>query len=130
MEITLPGTGFDGAVLDFSSGGGAWHFAFHMAPDVPEMLLTGKEHEYLTYFFQRAAYNPDAITLADIDEYMRCYTFPGAMRAYFEYYRTWLKDIEANTESAKNKLTIPVLVLVGDHTDTSHVPTIASRQPS
>jgi pimeloyl-ACP methyl ester carboxylesterase len=43
------------------------------------------------------------------------------MRAYFEYYRTWLMDIESNKESAKHKLTIPVLALVGDHTDNSYV---------
>lgn len=121
MEITLPGTGFDSNMLDFSKGSGAWHFAFHMAPDVPEMLVAGKERAYLTYFFQRAAYNPAAIGPADIDEYVHCYTQPGAMRAYFEYYRTWLSDIAANKESTKSKLTIPVLALVGDHTDNSHV---------
>lgn len=121
MELALPGTGYDRAALDFTEGGGAWHFAFHMAPDVPEMLVAGREREYLTHFFDRAAYDPEAISEADVDEYLRGYAAPGGMRAYFEYYRAWPKDMADNEESRKDKLTVPVLSLVGDHTDTSHV---------
>lgn len=47
MEITLPRAGYDDALLNFTNGGGAWHFAFHMSLDVPEMLIAGKEREYL-----------------------------------------------------------------------------------
>jgi pimeloyl-ACP methyl ester carboxylesterase len=36
------------------------------------------------------------------------------MRAGFEYYRAFPVDAEQNRESAKNKITTPVLVLGGD----------------
>ena len=92
-----------------------------MAPDIPEMLVAGREREHFSNFFQRAAYDCTAISEADIDEYMRGYALPGGMRALFEYYRAWPRDIRDNEESRKEKLAIPVLSLVGDHTDTSHV---------
>ena len=57
----------------------------------------------------------DAITQADIDEFVSHYSAPGGMRAGFEYYRAFSQDAEDNKESAANgKLTIPVLVLSGD----------------
>jgi pimeloyl-ACP methyl ester carboxylesterase len=47
-------------------------------------------------------------------EFVRKYSAPGAMRAGFEYYRAFPVDAEQNRESAKNKITTPVLVLGGD----------------
>jgi hypothetical protein len=34
-----------------------WHFAFHAIPDFPELLITGREHEYLDWFLRRKAVN-------------------------------------------------------------------------
>ena len=55
-----------------------WHIFFHQAPDVPEALVQGQEREYLTWFYRNEAYNPAAITQADIDEYVSHYSAPGA----------------------------------------------------
>src|SRR5262249_12905699 len=38
-----------------------WHFAFHSVPDLPERLVSGREYEYLTWFY-RNAYQKEAIT--------------------------------------------------------------------
>ena len=79
------------------------------------MLTFGKEKEYLSWFYKGLAYNPYAITQADIDEFVSHYSASGGMRAGFEYYRAFSHDAEDNKESAaKGKLTIPVLVLSGD----------------
>ena len=100
MDFTFPG---------FSPLG------FRKVPDIPEMLTFGKEKEYLSSFYKGLAYNPYAITQADIDEFVSHYSAPGGMRAGFEYYRAFSQDAEDNKESAANgKLTIPVLVLSGD----------------
>jgi pimeloyl-ACP methyl ester carboxylesterase len=100
MDFTFPG---------FSPLG------FRKVPDIPEMLTFGKEKEYLSSFYKGLAYNPYAITQADIDEFVGHYSAPGGMRAGFEYYRAFSQDAEDNKESAANgKLTIPVLVLSGD----------------
>ena len=74
-----------------------------------------EKKKYLFSFYKGLAYNPYAITQADIDEFVSHYSAPGGMRAGFEYYRAFSQDAEDNKESAANgKLTIPVLVLSGD----------------
>jgi pimeloyl-ACP methyl ester carboxylesterase len=91
-----------------------WWFGFHQTRDIPEALTAGKEREYLSWFY-RLAYNPDAITEADIDEYVSHYSAPGGMRAGFEYYRAFPIDAEQNKEHSSVKLPMPVLVLGGEY---------------
>jgi pimeloyl-ACP methyl ester carboxylesterase len=93
---------------------GTWHLTFHGVRDLPEALATGRERTYLTWFYRSAAYNPGAITEAEIDEYVRCYSAPGGLRAGFEYYRAIHTDIEHNKEHTSVKLKMPVLALGGD----------------
>jgi pimeloyl-ACP methyl ester carboxylesterase len=89
----------------------SWWIIFHSIPDVPEALAEGKEREYLSWFYQNRAYNPAAITQADIDEYVSHYSAPGGMRAGFEYYRAVPQDTIQNLNYSKTKLTMPVLAL-------------------
>lgn len=91
-----------------------WQFTFHAVPDLPEQLTAGRERLYLSWFFRTKSANPASINEADIDEYVRCYSAPGAMRAGFAYYRAVFDDITQNQEYAKNKLKLPVLALGGD----------------
>lgn len=44
-----------------------WHFAFHGARDVPEMLVAGRERAYLQAFFNARIFNTSAIGEGDID---------------------------------------------------------------
>jgi pimeloyl-ACP methyl ester carboxylesterase len=88
-----------------------WWLYFHQTPDVPEALVQGKEMEYLSWFYHNLAYNPAAITQADIKEYVSHYSAPGAMRAGFEYYRAFPQDVIQNQNYSKTNLTMPVLAL-------------------
>lgn len=112
LDVAIPGSGLE-SVIGLSRGGGLWHIPFHAVRDLPEALVAGRERTYLTWFY-RTAVNPAAITEADIDEYVRCYSQPGAMCAGFEYYRAIFDDIEHNQENAKRKLPMPVLALGGE----------------
>lgn len=96
------------------AGGGAWHRSFHLVPDLPEALVAGRERLYLSWFYQHYSRTPGAISEADIDEYVRSYSAPGAMRAGFEYYRTFFIDVEQGKEYAKTKLKMPVLAIGAD----------------
>jgi pimeloyl-ACP methyl ester carboxylesterase len=58
----------------FPPGVVPWWFPFHQTPDVPEALVQGKEMTYLSWFYQNLAYNPAAITQADINEYVSHYS--------------------------------------------------------
>lgn len=93
---------------------GTWHLTFHGVRDLPESLVAGRERTYLSWFYRSAAYNPGVITDYEIDEYVRCYSAPGGLRAGFEYYRAIPTDIAHNKEHAKTKLKMPVLALGGD----------------
>jgi pimeloyl-ACP methyl ester carboxylesterase len=75
-------------VIDYTFSGFAppgkmptWWSVFHQAPDIPEALVEGKELMYLSWFYHNLAYNPAAITQADINEFVSHYSVPGAMRA-------------------------------------------------
>ena len=109
MDFPFPGF----TPLEFENE--LWWFAFHQTPNLPEAIVEGNEREYMSWFFNGLAYNPDAITEEDIDKYVSHYSSPGGMRAGFEYYRAFSQDAEDNKESAAmGKITIPVLVLSGD----------------
>jgi pimeloyl-ACP methyl ester carboxylesterase len=93
---------------------GPWWFAFYQTPDIPETLIHGKEREYLSWFMKGLAYNPSAISEEAIDVFAAHAKAPGGLRAQFEHFRAFPADAEQNKESAKNKITMPVLVLGGD----------------
>jgi pimeloyl-ACP methyl ester carboxylesterase len=101
-----------------------WHFHFYSVQDVPEMLIAGRELEYLKWFHNSEAVNSRAFTNEAEETYARAYAMPGALRAGFEYYRAFPDDVKANQQFAKRKLTMPVLgiggsgsfgAIIGDH---------------
>ncbi|MBD1869038.1 alpha/beta fold hydrolase [Cyanobacteria bacterium FACHB-471] len=95
----------------------AWHFGFFMSPELPEMLTAGREREFLTTFAFRGrwVYQEDALSNADVAEYVRCNGTPSGMRAAFAYYRAFPTDAQYNRETFKGKLKMPVLALAGAH---------------
>jgi pimeloyl-ACP methyl ester carboxylesterase len=113
LDVTIPGEGWE-KIPQVTRRGGIWHLAFHNVRDLPEALVSGRERTYLSWFYRIAAFNPTAISEAEIDEYVRCYSAPGGMRAGFEYYRAIFADIDHNKENAKTKLKMPVLALGGE----------------
>jgi pimeloyl-ACP methyl ester carboxylesterase len=92
----------------------AWHFRFHMELDLPEALVSGRERIYLNHFLSGGIYDRSAISPEALDEYVRCFSTPGAARAFFNYYRALPQDAKDNEELAKKKLPMPVLALGGE----------------
>lgn len=110
IESLIPGVGYEQLIRESTT----WHHRFNVTRDLAESLVEGKERVFLSWFYRQDAYNPTAISESDIDEYVRCYSTPGGMRAGFEYYRAMLEDAEHNQELAKIKLSMPVLAIGGD----------------
>ena len=80
MDAPLPGT----AVFDrLRADPRVWHFAFHGVRDVPEMLVAGRERQYLQAFFQPRFFDPSAIDDAELDLYASAYSAPGAPASSF-----------------------------------------------
>jgi pimeloyl-ACP methyl ester carboxylesterase len=114
VDVTVPGIG-----PDISQGGKRWHHAFHMTPDLPEALVQGREREYLSWFYREFSWQPGAIGAEDIDEYVRTYAQPGALRAGFSYYRNIPRNIADNRALLESgfRLPMPVLAVGGGRTE-------------
>jgi pimeloyl-ACP methyl ester carboxylesterase len=93
-----------------------WHFAFNRLDDLPEILLHGREREFLTWLFRAKAVRPWTITPADLDEYVRVNAAPGAIRSALSYYRHNLgpDGLDQSRARAARKLAIPVLAFGAD----------------
>ena len=113
LDVAIPGAGLE-RIPQASREGGLWHLSFHGVRDLPEALISGRERTYLSWFYRAGAYDPTAISEEEIDEYVRCYSSPGGLRAGFEYYRAIWDDVDHNRENAKHKLEMPVLALGGE----------------
>ncbi len=119
MEAPLPGTkSYDRMVATAHLRNAVhWHFFFHNADNnLAEALTAGRERVYLQSFYERLAFNPEAIGLADLDRYASAYAAAGAMRAGFELYRAFDRDGEDNRAALKKggRLAMPVLAMGGE----------------
>jgi pimeloyl-ACP methyl ester carboxylesterase len=117
MDAPLPGT----SIFDrLRSDPRVWHFAFHGARDIPEMLVVGRERPYLQAFFNARIFNPSGVRESDLDIYTSAYSAPGAMRAGFETYRSFDQDARDNRDAVERngKLTIPILAVWGEISNT------------
>jgi len=106
VDVVIPGDGGD-----FSQGGRRWHHQFHITPDLPEALVAGRERVYLQWFYQTFAYKPGAIDDAALDEFVRTYSQPGALRAGFNFYRAMAEDAKTNAAQLATGFRLPMPVL-------------------
>lgn len=111
IEMGLAGFGLE--MLADVTHGGSWHIGVLAAPGIPEMLLTGREHEFLGQFaFPAMAAVQGAITDADIDEFVRTYSRPDGWRGASGLYQSMLAEgDEVKGVAATSPLTIPVLAI-------------------
>ena len=112
LDAPVPGDSPAGAGL---GGRPRWHHMFHQVPDLPEALTYGRERIYLEWFFMNGTDQAGVFDDADIAEYVRTYSQPGAMRAGFNFYRALTQDVAENRELLATgfKLPMPTLGLGG-----------------
>lgn len=89
MDASLPGVtpappaGIPSAETNLKT----WHFAFNRLDDLPEVLIQGREREFLTWLFASKSTRAWRIGQAGLDEYVRVLAAPGALRVALAYYR-------------------------------------------
>jgi pimeloyl-ACP methyl ester carboxylesterase len=92
-----------------------WHFGFNQQRGLAEGLTAGRERLFLDWFFKNRSLVTDAIGAADLDEYERVYSAPGAMQAGFEFYRAMPLSAQQNLAcAARGRLKMPVAVFGSD----------------
>ncbi|WP_256347399.1 alpha/beta fold hydrolase [Pseudomonas gingeri] len=92
-----------------------WHFRFFGKTAVK--MIQGQEKTYLDMFFDDFVFKGNPKVHDDVrDALVKDYSRPGRMEAAFKLYSAWVEhDANDNKAFAKNKLTIPVLTIGGDH---------------
>ncbi len=92
-----------------------WHFAFNSIPDLPEMLIAGRERAFLEWFLRAKSVDFAAsFDEAALDAYTVAYAAPGRWAAGLAYYRSYFDSIEQNRATASRPLTMPVLAVGGE----------------
>jgi haloacetate dehalogenase len=112
--------------LDGSVAAGYWHWLFHMQPDLPERLVAPDVRGYLEYFFERWTYQRHGLDPDAVDDYVRAFQRPGALRAGFDDYRAQEIDLVHDEEDAAagRRLVMPVLALWGSAGLPARMPTL------
>jgi len=106
----LPASAHDPSLAP-DDGRTGWHFGFFSLPNLPELLLAGRERAFWTYFARRQMWDPSALTEGDIDEMVRSVEQPGGTRAILELYRARQVDAEQNRPHYANPISCPVLAV-------------------
>jgi pimeloyl-ACP methyl ester carboxylesterase len=115
VEMALPGVGImEQAMAPVPGGNFLWHMGFQSVPDLPELLIAGKERPYLQWFFEHFACDPSTIGAAELDEYVAAITQVGALRAGLAVYQDFFASAEQVGAHAKTPLTIPVRAFGGE----------------
>jgi pimeloyl-ACP methyl ester carboxylesterase len=91
IEMGLAGFGLE--MLADITHGGVWHIGVLAAPGIPEMLLVGREQEFLGQFaFPAMSATPGAITDMDINEFARTYSRLNGWRGAAGLYQSMLRE--------------------------------------
>ena len=110
--ITLP----ESVPLDPERAWKTWHFAFHLVPELPETLLTGRERDYVDWFLRAKTLSPDTFDGAEVDQYAAAIAAEGGLRASLAYYRDAPRSARANRDALeRGRLTVPVLGISSSH---------------
>jgi len=96
-------------------GSRTWQFHFHAMDDMPELLTTGREADYLGWYFRTKSAVDGAMTPEAVKHYVAAYTRPGAMTAGFNYYRAVEKNRAFAEAHRQHRFNRPLVVYGGEH---------------
>ncbi|MFO1092673.1 MAG: alpha/beta hydrolase [Planctomycetaceae bacterium] len=91
----------------------SWYAFFFQLPKLPEYLIGRNNCAALEQSWRTQPHNPEAFTLADIDEYRRAFAAPGALTGPLNYYRAALryrKDVFGWPQEVR----VPTLLIWGE----------------
>jgi pimeloyl-ACP methyl ester carboxylesterase len=101
--------------------GSMWWWILPFAPDVPERLIVGNEHAFLTWFYDRHTASRDAITTADVDETLRTFAGREGVLGAMGVYRAAFTSIQQTEPLTIHKVKVPVVALGGTKGLADHV---------
>lgn len=92
-----------------------WHVGFYAHPRLPELLIAGRERDYLAEFIRTYQFKNDAFDDEDLDEYARHLAAPDGIRGAMGVYRAIAAEIPVLLQLTNRRLTMPVWAVGGEH---------------
>jgi len=89
-----------------------WHFAFHAVPDLPELLVSGRQRAYFDFFTNFLAGRKDAVSDRHRQAFARAYERPESLKVGFDWYRSLEADAARNGQV--KEIRTPLLYARGD----------------
>lgn len=119
-EYSLPGFGYEGysAPAPYWDLYQNWQLAFFQVTDLAEFLMTGKEKQFLQWYFFHVSYSgPASFSEDTVNRYTTSISKPGFLRAMLGPFSaaTVYQDSQFFTKSLnKTKLDVPLLGMGGE----------------
>jgi pimeloyl-ACP methyl ester carboxylesterase len=116
VDAAIPGvTALPTGIPDEETNRRSWHFGFNRLPELPELLLSGRERPFLKWLFESKSVRRAAFDDVALDEYARILSAPGAIDAGLRYYQEALSEegLERARQRASVPLRMPVLTVGG-----------------
>jgi pimeloyl-ACP methyl ester carboxylesterase len=95
--------------------GSMWWWVLPLAPGVPEVLLVGKEREFLNWFYLGdAVVKHEAIPPETVDEYLRTFAGVEGVLGSLGVYRTAFTTMTQTSPLTQNKVQLPIIAIGGE----------------
>jgi pimeloyl-ACP methyl ester carboxylesterase len=93
-------------------GAGFWNFGyFNVTNGLPESMVNGREELWVKGFVDSLEVQKDGVSNKQVREYARFLRDDAHLRASFEWFRAFPKDVADNAKYIKKKLPMPVLAI-------------------
>jgi pimeloyl-ACP methyl ester carboxylesterase len=94
--------------------GSMWWWILPLAPEVPERLVVGHEHAFLTWFYDRHTARRSSIEPATVAEYLRTFSGRAGVLGAMGVYRAAFTSMEQTAPLVGHKVNVPVVALGGE----------------
>jgi pimeloyl-ACP methyl ester carboxylesterase len=107
-----------------AQGPGFWNFGyFNVTNGLPEAMIKGKEATWVDGFTDSLMVQKGSIDANAINEFADPLKDPAHLKASFEWFRAFPKDVKDDAKYKKTKLTMPVLAIGAQSSLGESVPT-------
>ncbi|MGA3228040.1 MAG: alpha/beta hydrolase [Acidobacteriaceae bacterium] len=94
--------------------GSMWWWILPLAPDVPERLVVGHEHAFLTWFYDRHTARRSSIESETVAEYLRTFSGHEGVLGAMGVYRAAFISMAQTAPLVGHKVHVPVVALGGE----------------
>lgn len=115
LDEPLPGYNLDGYTTFGPPIGGFWWFGFHWTPGLSELLLKGKEREFVEFIMTAMVADKRCLTAKDFDEYARTYRGAYNIAGTVGWYRAVMETGEQIKAAGRLPASLPLLALGGEY---------------